>query len=394
MADEKRMVQGTEGIRRVLHCDLDCFFAAVEVLDNPALAGKPVVVGGDPNGRGVVSTANYVARRYGVHSAMSAAHARRLCPQAVFLRPRFSRYSELSGTAMAILDEYFTVRERVSIDEAYGELSPGVPGCRPAEAIAREIKARVRSETGLTISIGAARTKSAAKIASDLSKPDGCLVVRPGTERDFLRPLPVERLSGVGPHTRERLERFGVVTVGQLADFDPHELQRRFGKHGAWLWQLANGRDDRPVVSDHGPPKSVSRENTYARDLASVELAIERVRDLATDVARTARREQLVGRTVNLKVKWSNFQVLTRQRSLTVPTGEPDAIAHAAVDLLLTEIAPLVEAGGAIRLLGVGLSGIVPPDGEPRSAGPVQLRLFESATDGTVVAMHESRRVS
>ena len=394
VTERERAEHREPGTRRVLHCDLDCFFAAVEVLDNPALAGKPVIVGGDPNGRGVVSTANYVARRFGVHSAMSAAHARRLCPQAVFLRPRFSRYGELSGKVMAILDEYFTVRERVSIDEAYGELSPGIPGCRPAEAIAREIKARVRRETGLIISIGAARTKSAAKIASDLSKPDGCLVVRPGTERDFLRPLPVERLSGVGPHTRERLERFGIVTVGQLADFDPHELQRHFGKHGAWLWQLANGRDDRAVVGDHGPPKSISRENTYARDVASVELAIERVRGLATDVARTAGRERLVGRTVNLKVKWSDFQVMSRQRSLSAPTREPDAIANAAVELFLTEIAPLLESGGAIRLLGVGLSGIVPPDGEPRSAGLVQLRLFEGAADDTVVAAHESRRVS
>lgn len=386
MADDQRAAPGAGGMRRVLHCDLDCFYAAVEVLDNPALAGKPVVVGGDPSGRGVVSTANYVARRYGIHSAMSAAQARRLCPHAIFLRPRFSRYSELSGQVMAILDEYFTVRERVSIDEAYGELPPGAPGCRPAAAIAREIKARVLSETGLTISIGAARTKSAAKIASDISKPDGCLVVRPGTERDFLRPLPVERLAGVGPHTRERLERLGIVTVGQLAAFDLHELQRHFGKHGAWLWQLANGLDDRPVVGDHGPPKSISRENTYARDVASVELAVERVRELAADVARRAERGRLVGRTVNVKVRWSDFQVMTRQRSLASPTCEPEAIASAAVDLLLAEIAPLVEAGAAIRLLGVGLSGIVPPDGQPDAARPVQLRLFDHIADSAAAA--------
>lgn len=385
MADGERAEHVTQGVRRVLHCDLDCFFAAVEELDDPTLTGKPVIVGGDPNGRGVVSTANYVARRYGVHSAMSAALARRLCPHAVFLRPRFSRYGELSGQVMAILDDYFTVRERVSIDEAYGELPPGTPGCRPAEAIAREIKTRVRTETGLTISIGAARTKSVAKIASDLSKPDGCLIVRPGTERAFLRPLPVGHLSGVGPHTRKRLERLGIATIGQLADCDMRDIQRHFGKHGTWLWQLANGLDDRAIVDSHGPPKSISRENTYARDVASVELAVEYVRGLADHVARTAERERLLGRTVNLKVKWADFRLMTRQQSLVSPTRDPAVLANAAVELLLTEIAPLLEAGGAIRLLGVGLSGIVPPDGDPRTVGFVQLCLFgdtQSNPDG------------
>lgn len=377
MPESEREAPAAQGTRRVMHCDLDCFFAAVEELDNPALIGKPVIVGGDPNGRGVVSTANYVARRFGVHSAMSAAQARRLCPHAVFLRPRFPRYSELSTQVMAILDDYFTIRERVSIDEAYGELPPAVPGCTPAEAIAREIKARVRAETGLTISIGAARSKSLAKLASDLSKPDGCLVVRPDAERDFLRPLPVGRLSGVGPHTRERLERLGILTVVQLAAADTSDLQRAFGKHGVWLWQLANARDDRPVVGDHGPPKSISRENTYAHDVASVEVAVERIRSLASDLARSAERERLLGRTINLKVKWSDFRLMTRQRSLPSPTRDAAILAAAAEELLLAEIAPLVESGCAIRLLGVGLSGIVAPGGASRPGGLTQLRLFD-----------------
>src|SRR5262249_35420228 len=178
-----------QGFRRVMHCDLDCFFAAVEELDNPALAGRPVIVGGDPDRRGVVSTANYLARRRGVHSAMASSIARRLCPEAVFLPPRFERYHTLSQQVMAILDEYFVVREQVSIDEAYGELPPGLPGCRRAESIARELKARVRQETGLVISVGVACGKALAKIASDLGKPDGCVIVRPGTEEAFLAPL-------------------------------------------------------------------------------------------------------------------------------------------------------------------------------------------------------------
>jgi DNA polymerase-4 len=364
------------GFRRVMHCDLDCFFAAVEELDDPSLAGKPVIVGGDPDRRGVVSTANYVARRYGAHSAMSAAVARRLCPQAIFLRPRFERYKELSAQVMAILDDYFVVRERVSIDEAYGELPPGLPGCRRAEEIARELKMRVHEETGLVISVGVAPNKSLAKLASDISKPDGCLVIKPGAESEFLRPLPVGRLHGVGPHTRERLERLGLLTVGQVADVDPNELRGQFGKFGAWLWLLANGSDDRPVVSEHGPPKSISHENTYERDVSDVERAAAHIRELASDVARRAAREDLEGRTVTLKVKWSDFRLMTRQRSLPGPTREAERIEVAALRLLHEEVAPLLARGGAIRLLGVGLSGF-PHEKEFHAGGIVQLRLFE-----------------
>jgi DNA polymerase-4 len=367
-----------QGFRRVMHCDLDCFYAAVEELDNPELAGKPVIVGGDPERRGVVSTANYLARRFGVHSAMSAAVARRLCPDAVFLRPRFERYRELSRRVMAILDDYFVVREQVSIDEAYGELPPGVPGCRPAEAIAREIKARVRADVGLVISIGVGRTKSIAKLASDLSKPDGCLIVKPGSEANFLRPLPAARLPGVGPQTRQRLERLGITTVGQVADADAQSLVQAFGKHGRWLWQLANGQDDRPVVGDYGPPKSISRENTYERDIGSLELAATYVSEMATDVAEAATHERVVGRTVTLKIRWATFQLMTRQCSLPSPTSAAEPIVEVALRLLRTEIGPRLEAGQAIRLLGVGLSGITALDALPAAGGGlIQPRLFD-----------------
>lgn len=367
------------GFRRVLHCDLDSFFASVEELDDPTLRGRPVIVGGDPDRRGVVSTANYVARRYGVHSAMSAALARRLCPDAVFLRPRFERYRDLSERVMAIVDEYVLVREQVSIDEAYGALPPGEPGCRRAEDIARELKARVRAESGLVISVGVGRSKSIAKLASDLSKPDGCLIVKPGSEQAFLHPLPVERLAGVGPHTRERLAALGIVTVGQLAEADPAALRARFGKHGGYLWQLANGHDDRPVVGEHGPPKSVSRERTYERDIADMERAEAHVRELAQGVATRAARERVTGTTIHIKVKWSDFRVTTRQRTLPDATNAVAPIEEAAL-ALLAEIAPLVADGAAIRLLGVGLSGIVAPEGDHVPARLVQLRLFDDAS--------------
>lgn len=364
-----------QGFRRVMHCDLDCFFAAVEELDNPRLVGRPVIVGGDPDRRGVVSTANYAARKFGIHSAMSAAVARQLCPDAVFLRPRFDRYRELSERVMAILDDYFLVREQVSIDEAYGELPPGVPGCRRAEEIARELRGRVRAETGLTISVGVARSKSIAKIASDHGKPDGCVIVRPGTELDFLAPLPVGKLSGVGPQTREKLERLGIATVGQIAAARLSDLQRHFGKHGRWLWEIANANDERPVVADHGPPKSVSRERTYERDLADTERAVEQLRELAVDVARRSHREEVRGRSVVLKVKWADFRLMTRHRSLPALTDEAEPIAEAAVALFHDEIAPLLDGSRAIRLLGIGLAGI--PQAEDVVFGElVQLRLW------------------
>lgn len=377
-----------QGFRRVLHADLDCFFAAVEELDNPLLRGKPVIVGGDPDRRGVVSTANYAARRYGIASAMAAAQARRLCPQAIFLRPRFDRYRELSQRVMAILEDSVLALEQVSVDEAYGELPPGLPGCERAESIARRIKSRVLAETGLVISIGIGRNKSIAKLASDASKPDGCLIVRPDQETDFLRPLPVGRLNGVGPHTRERLERMGLSTVGDLATRDVREMEALLGKHGRWLWQLARGEDDRPVETEHEPPKSISHENTYERDIADVERAAEHIRALALGVARRAASKGMVGRTVTLKVKWANFQIVTRQQPLAAPTAQADALADAADTVLRQEIAPLLDGERAIRLLGVALSGLSSTDGAAGFArqvragfGLVQPSLWERFAD-------------
>ena len=366
-----------ESSRRIMHCDLDCFFAAVEELDDPALAGRPVIVGGDPDRRGVVSTANYIARRYGVHSAMSAALARRLCPHGVFLSPRFERYRELSRAVMSILDDYFAVSERVSIDEAYGELPAYSEASLPAETIARDIKRRVREETKLTISIGAAQSKSVAKLASDLSKPDGCLVVRPSRTLEFLRPLPVGRLHGVGPRTRSILERSGYLTVGQLAEARPESLQRLIGTHGLWLWRLANGQDDRPVVADHGSPKSISRERTYERDIADLSRLEAEVRGLAAKVARQAGDQELPARTVTLKVKWSDFQTATRQAQLRKPTYDQQVILGEALRLLHHEIAPALDSERAIRLIGVGLSGFPTRSFTTHQGGWIQLPLFQ-----------------
>ncbi|WIG62074.1 MAG: DNA polymerase IV [Ktedonobacterales bacterium] len=367
-----------QGFRRVMHCDLDCFFAAVEELDNPYLAGKPVIVGGDPDRRGVVSTANYRARRHGVHSAMSAAVARRLCPNAVFLRPHFERYRMLSDQVMAILDDYFVTREQVSVDEAYGELPPGVPGCRHAVDIALDIKARVLRETGLIISVGVGRNKCIAKLASDRAKPDGCLIVMPGREDAFLHTLPVGCLPGVGPHTRAKLERMGITLVSELARTNVEALQMQFGKTGSWLWRLAHGEDDRCVVSDHGPPKSLSRECTYERDIADLERAQDHVRALAEKVARDAEKKRVLGRSITLKVKWHNFEITTRQTMLPAPTRAPDVLGIAARHLLATHFSPLLTADHAIRLLGVGLSNLLSESHPGHAQGIIQLPLFSS----------------
>lgn len=363
-------------VRRIMHCDMDCFFAAVEELDDPSLAGRPVIVGGDPDKRGVVSTANYVARRFGVRSAMSAAQARRLCPHGVFLPPRFSRYRELSHEVMGILGEHFVVTECVSIDEAYGELPTGAGDWRPANLVARDIKRRIREEVGLTVSIGAGQSKSIAKLASDLSKPDGCLVVNPARTLDFLWPLPVGLLHGVGPRTRDALERAGLLTVGQLAQARPAMLQNMLGQHGLWLWSLANGQDDRPVVAEHGPPKSISRERTYDHDIADLARVEREVERLAAHVARSAADQRLPARTVTLKLKWSDFHITTRQSPLHTPTNEQAPVVAEALALLRREFANAIHLDRAVRLVGVGLSGF-PTTTAAAAGGWVQLHLFD-----------------
>lgn len=374
--DETQLATKTAlGIRRIMHCDMDCFFAAAEELDDPSLAGRPVIVGGAPDGRGVVSTANYVARRFGVRSAMSAAQARRLCPHGVFLKPRFSRYRELSGAVMNIFGDFFTVVERVSIDEAYGEL-PVRGFWRPAEVVAREIKQRVRDEVGLTVSIGAGQSKSVAKLASDLSKPDGCLVIKPSRTLDFLWPLPVGLLHGVGPRTRIALERAGFLVVGQLAKAQPETLQRLLGQHGLWLWRLANGQDDRPVLADHGPPKSISRERTYDHDIAELSQVECEVERLATHVARSAAEQSLPARTVTLKLRWSDFHISTRQTQLARSTFDQATIVADALTLLRREFSEVIHLDRAVRLVGVGLSGF-PTTSATATGGWVQLPLFE-----------------
>lgn len=353
--------------RRILHCDMDCFYAAVHMRDDPALRGLPVVIGGRPESRGVVAAASYEARRYGIHSAMPSARAVRLCPDLVFIPPDFRRYGRESEQIFAIYREYTPLVQAVSIDEAYLDLSGRLGAAGSATAIARDIRRRVREERGLTVSVGVGPNRLVAKIASDFQKPDGLTVVPPAKVLDFLAPLPVRRLHGVGPATERALAELGVRTVEELRRLEVAELAARFGKHGEMLYEFARGIDERPVTVER-ERKSLSTETTYATDLRGLEVVTAEVEKLAAELGQGLKRRGLGGSTITLKLRYGDFTTLTRSRTLVLPTWDPRAIAACARDLL----AKTEAATRPVRLLGVGASNLV--------QGEVwQLGLFEGA---------------
>jgi DNA polymerase IV len=344
----------------ILHLDLDAFFAAVEQRDKPSLRGRPVVVGG-VGGRGVVATASYEARAYGARSAMSTAEARRRCPAGTaFLGGRFAAYRRTSDVVMELLRELSPLVEPASLDEAYVDLAAGAPdrdlSVDGVTALGRRLKERIAAATGgVTGSVGIGSSKLMAKIASDLDKPDGLVVVPPGRELDVLHPLPVTRLGGVGPATAERLHQIGVKTVADLAARSLPDLVALVGRaHGAGLYALARAEDDRPVVAERGA-KSVSQESTFERDLTDVGVLTREIDTMAGRVATRLRDAALSGRTVTLKLRRYDFTTLTRSQTLPQPTDDARAIAAIARRLL-------TEAGtaGGLRLLGVGVSGLSP----------------------------------
>jgi DNA polymerase IV len=353
-------------LRRILHCDMDCFYAAVHMRDDPRLQGQPVVIGGDPGGRGVVAAASYEARAFGVRSAMPAARAVRLCPRAVFLRPDFPRYRRESEAIFAIYREFTPLIQPVALDEAYLDVSEQLGAWGTATAVAREIRRRVRAERGLTVSVGVGPSRLVAKIASDFKKPDGLTVVPPERVRDFLDPLPVRTLPGVGPATEKVLLDLGVATVADLAARPLEEIQQRFGRHGALLHRFANGEDQRPVEVSR-ERKSLGQERTYARDLAELDAMDAELGRLAERVAEGLDRRGLAGRTVTVKVRYADFSTVTRAHSLAQPTSDAAEIARHALALLRQTEAP----SRPVRLLGVTVSGFGTPVGE------VQLELFE-----------------
>ena len=353
-------------MRHILHADFDAFYTSVEQLDNPALRGLPVVVGGSPEGRGVVASASYEARRFGVRSAMPMRTAVQRCPRLVRVPPRFDRYRDVSRRVMDIFHEVTDLVEAMSLDEAYLDVTDSVAAGQAPAAIAAELRERVRSELSLTISVGVATSKSVAKIASDLDKPDGLTVVPPGGERVFLEPLDVDKLSGIGPKTAARLHDEGIRTIGDLASKTDDWLMRRFGRSGPGMRRFAIGKDDHPV-QPRRERKSLSAETTFSRDTDDPDYLLSLVDRLSERVGGHLERGAVECRTVKVKLRLADFTTFTRQTTPPHAVASTDDVAEAARELVRREIRP----GRLFRLVGVGVAGFESDDqpSQPRLAG-------------------------
>ena len=341
--------------RRIIHVDMDAFYAAIEQRDQPQLRGQPVVVGGDPDGRGVVATCSYEAREYGIHSAMPAARARRLCPQAVFLRPRFDAYHRESARIFALLREYTPLVEPLALDEAYLDVSSLCQEGATATGLAREIRARVRELTGLVASAGVPYNKFLAKLASEMDKPDGLRVITPRRGAEFVAALPVGRFHGVGRATEAKLHRLGIRTGGDLRRWTVEQLRPHFGVRAAYFHQLAWGADPRPVTS-HRPRKSLGTETTFARDLHDRAEMLEALEALASRAGASLHGRGLEAHTLTIKVRFDDFRRVTRSRRADPPYTGAEPIRRALGELLHRALQPQRP----VRLLGVTYSALRP----------------------------------
>jgi DNA polymerase-4 len=339
--------------RAIIHADLDAFYASVEQLDRPELRGKPVAVGGPPESRGVVMAASYEARKFGVRSALPMSRALRLCPQLVRVPARFERYHQVSQQVMAIFRALTPLVEPLSLDEAFLDVTEVVETRGGAEALARWLKGEVKQTTGLTISLGVGTNKSIAKIASDMDKPDGLVIVPPGEEAPFLRPLPVRTLWGIGPKTEAPLLAAGFRTVGDLADADLQRLAAILGSRAEPVQAMARGVDDRPVEPER-ERKSVGSETTFAQDIADGPELRETMATLAGEVAHHLQRKGIRARTVSIKLRYADFTTITRQRTLPASTDDGEEMLRVATGLLDAVVTPDAK----FRLIGVQASGL------------------------------------
>ena len=347
--------------RTILHLDLDAFFCAVEETRDPSLRGKPFAVGGRPEERGVVSSCSYAARAFGVRSALPMSQALRLCPALIIVPGRHRLYGEMSEQVMAKLRNLTPLVEQISIDEAFLDLSDIRD---PIERLARGLQAGIRDDLGLPSSIGISTNKLVAKIATEVGKkaaqkgqpPFALTIVPPGEETAFLAPLPADMLWGVGPKTMARLNELGIHTIGDIARRPESDLVSRFGENGRDLWRHANGIDERPIVTEH-ETKSISQETTFVRDVSNDKELERTMREQATSVAKQLRKNDLAGKTVKLKLRWPDFTTITRQTTLAQATDLEEEIASTASALLKS----VRRSGQAVRLIGVGVSGLGPP---------------------------------
>ncbi len=356
-------------VRTIIHLDLDAFFCAVEEQRDPTLRGRPFAVGGRPERRGVVASASYMARKFGVHSAMPMSQAVRRCPELLVVPPNFAAYRAASQQVMARLHALTPLVEQISIDEAFLDVTAlGVPG----DALAGQLQATIRDELALSCSLGVATNKLVAKIATDVGKslvrsgkmPQAICVVPPDDQAAFLAPLPTTALWGVGPRTAEKLTNLGIHTIGEIAAWPADDLARRFGQHGEDLARRARGIDDRPIVTERAA-KSISQETTFAHDVTDHATLEHTLREQAAEIAQKLRRDDLVGTTVKLKIRWPDFTTPTRQLTLAQPTDDADQIAESALRLFQQ----IWSGEQAVRLIGVGVSGLGAP--------PRQLSLWD-----------------
>ncbi len=353
------------GSRMILHVDMDAFYASVEERDNPALCGKPVIVGGTPEGRGVVAAANYVVRKFGVHSAMATGKALQMCPDAIVIRPRMDHYAKISQQIREIFHRYTTVVEPLSLDEAFLDATDSVPLFESVESIGRAIKQDIRSKLNLVASVGVAPNKFLAKLASDMDKPDGFTVIEPQAVQDVLAPLSVARIWGVGKVTKQRFDRLGIQTIGQLRTLSLQQLQAEFGQSGEHFWQLARGIDNRAVVADR-EAKSISHETTFADDVSDMDVLRAWLMELTEQVARRLRSHETQGRTVHLKIRYSNFDTYTRSKRVSPATNATNQLWSVVSQLLVSH---LPDRPLCVRLLGMGVSNL-------QKQQPVQQSLF------------------
>jgi DNA polymerase-4 len=360
-------------MRRILHLDMDAFYASVEQRDNPELRGRPVVVGGAPDQRGVVAAASYEARAFGVRSAMPSVRARRLCPDLLFVRPRFDAYRVASRQVRAIFARFTHIIEPVSLDEAYLDVTEPLLGPMPAVDVARRIKAAVFAETGLTASAGASFNRFLAKLASDLEKPDGLVVIRPEAALAFIAGLPIERFQGVGPATARRMRALGISSGADLQERGEPELVAAFGRLGRHYWRIAHAQDDRPVEPARRR-RSLSVETTFDRDLsAEGELADELARLAATLATRLA-SSGFAGRTLGLKLRYADFRTVTRRTTRALPFARAEELLTTGCQLLARRPRP----GVPLRLIGLGVAS----EGDERTARQLALPLTATCSAG------------
>jgi DNA polymerase-4 len=362
---ETRAAAEADRPRKILHIDMDAFYASVEQRDDPALRGRPVAVGGARE-RGVVAAASYEARKFGVRSAMPSVTARRKCPELIFVKPRFDVYREISQQIRAIFARYTPMIEPLSLDEAYLDVTENLAGLASATEIAQRIRAAIREETGLTASAGVSYNKFLAKLASDHRKPDGLFVIPPQKGHAFVQTLDVGRFHGVGPATREKMNRLGIVTGADLEAQTLDFLQQHFGKAGSYYYWIARGVDHRPVRPDR-IRKSIGAENTFFEDIFTLEAACAALAPIVDKVWGACEKHGLRGRAVTLKVKYADFHLITRSRTGASPVASRDELAAVAVELA----APVFPSAAGVRLLGVSVSALEPAAG----GAPRQLKL-------------------